>query len=68
MTKAEFTRVIISRRRYYGKSLTVLDKETGISKGNLSKIFNGKNNPQLSTMNKIAEAFHFQITHDGGGL
>jgi len=61
MSPKQFGKIMYRERVYYGKSLTILSKETGISKGNLSKIDNGIGNPCLETMNKIAKSLFFKI-------
>jgi len=43
-------------RKSKNVSLGILEKYTGISKGNLSLIEHGKVNPRISTLEKIAKA------------
>lgn len=65
MTAKEFGRTVRQRRQYrYGSKpngFKLLCKDAGISKSVLSKVENGKTNPCLSTMNKLADALNFDI-------
>lgn len=64
MTTREFGRIVKQRRYYYygkRKGFLALARQAGIAKGLLSKVENGKTNPSLSTMNKLAKALYFEI-------
>ena len=49
-------------RHKRGLSLEKLAYESGVSKGNLSDIENGKKNPRLSTLILIAEGLEISVS------
>ena len=53
---------IAQLRRKRGLSLEKLAYESGVSKGNLSDIENGKKNPRLSTLILIAEGLEISVS------
>jgi transcriptional regulator with XRE-family HTH domain len=60
----DFAQTVKALRKYHRLTLTQLARKSGISKGLLFKIENGKGNPTLQTVQKICFALpcHFQIS------
>jgi transcriptional regulator with XRE-family HTH domain len=65
MTSKTFGKFVRQQRKYYWPSLEFAAREAGISKGNLSKIENGKGDPSLSTIMKLSEALNFTVNFEG---
>lgn len=57
-TPKTFGREVRNSRLYLGQSLPVIAKRAKISKGNLSKIENGKGNPSLTTILALCRALY----------
>lgn len=45
-----------------GITIQLLSTEVGITYANMNNIVNGKSTPSLSTLQKVAEVLHVQIT------
>lgn len=61
MSPKEFGRAVKMESAYHGVSFTDLANECKISKATLSRIWNGKGNPTLRVMNRIAKRLFFEI-------
>lgn len=57
----ELARIVKSQSRYAGIGFSQLAKSAKVSKGTLSKIWNGHGNPTLNTVNRIAKCLRFEI-------
>lgn len=64
MTPKRFGQIVRARAKYYGVGFKELAYDAKCSKATLSRIWNGKGNPTLNTMNRIAERLFFSIRTD----
>lgn len=59
-TPKTFGREVRQSRIYIGDTLPAVAKRAGISKGNLSRIENGKGNPCLTTILSLCRALYVE--------
>jgi len=60
-----FGKIVLEVRFDQGLTLNQLVSRSGVSKGNLSNIENGKGNPSLDTIVKLAKALNITVHING---
>lgn len=59
-----FGRIVRDKSKYHGVGFCDLASRAKVSKGTLSKVWNGKGNPTMKVMARIAKELFFDIDHD----